>query len=72
MPDDVTVLRATCGSDSAATAALDHLLARLEAAEKVCGMLKVSLSPKLRKAAEKKTYWFDVAVAVKQWEDLKG
>lgn len=51
-------------------AALDRILARLAAAEKVCEMVKVSLSPKLRQAAEKKTHWWDVGIAIKQWEGV--
>lgn len=51
-------------------AALDHALARLEAAEKACRMVAASLSPKARASAPKKTYWFDVAIALKQWQDL--
>ena len=50
-------------------AAIDHLLARLAAAERVCGLVRVSLSPKLRQT-EKKSYWWDVAAAVKEWETL--
>ena len=50
-------------------AAIDHLLARLAAAERVCGLVRVSLSPKLRQT-KKKTYWWDVAAAVKEWETL--
>lgn len=67
MTDEET-LRASCAKDTAAAAALDRVLARLAAAEKVSEMVKVSLSPKLRKAAEKKTYWWDVGMAVKEWE----
>jgi hypothetical protein len=66
------ILRAQCASDPAAAAALDRLLARLAAAEKVCGMVKTSLSPKLRKAAPKKLYWWDVGAAVQEWETLCG
>ena len=51
-------------------AAIDRVLARLEAAEKACRMVAASLSPKARAAATKKTYWFDVAVALKHWQDL--
>ena len=51
-------------------AALDSILARLAAAEKVCELVRVSLSPKLRKASEKKMYWWDVGIAVKEWETL--
>ena len=51
-------------------AALDRVLARLTAAEKVCELVKVSLWPKLRQAAEKKTHWWDVAIAIKQWEEV--
>jgi hypothetical protein len=51
-------------------AALDRILARLAAAEKVCGLVKVSLSPKLRKESEKKIHWWDVGMAIKEWESL--
>jgi hypothetical protein len=51
-------------------AALDHVLARLAAAEKVCGLVKVGLSPKLRKSSGRKLYWWDVAIAVKEWEEI--
>ncbi len=51
-------------------AALDRILARLEAAERVCEMVKVSLSPKLRQAADKKLHWWDVGIAIKQWEEI--
>lgn len=53
-------------------AALERVLARLTAAEKVCEMIRTSLSPKARKAAEKKTYWWDVGIAIKQWEETHG
>jgi predicted NAD/FAD-binding protein len=49
-------------------AALEHLLARLAAAEKVCRLVGDSLSPKRRAEQAKKTYWWDVAAAVKEWE----
>jgi TPP-dependent trihydroxycyclohexane-1,2-dione (THcHDO) dehydratase len=65
---DEEILGGCCANDEAAKAALDRVLARLAAAEKVSEMIKVSLSPKLRKAAEKKTYWWDVGMAVKEWE----
>lgn len=65
---DEEVLKSSCAGETAAAAALDRILARLAAAEKVSEMVKVSLSPKLRKAAEKKTYWWDVGMAVKEWE----
>lgn len=56
-------------------AALDNILARMEAAEKVCGLVGTSLSPK-RRAAEKgqgkNVYWWDVAAAVKEWEKIAG
>jgi hypothetical protein len=51
-------------------AALDRILARLAAAERVCELVKVSLSPKLRQASEKKLHWWDVGIAVKEWEEL--
>jgi hypothetical protein len=52
-------------------AAIDCVLARLEAAEKVCGMVGDSLSPKRRAASkDKKLYWWDVAGAVSDWEKL--
>ena len=50
--------------------AVDRVLARLAAAEKVCEMVKISLSPKLRKASTNKLYWWDVGMAVKEWETL--
>jgi len=65
IPDEVVAL---LSEDQ--RAAVDRILARLAAAERVCELVKVSLSPKLRQAAEKKTYWWDVGMAVKQWEDL--
>lgn len=51
-------------------AALDRILARLDAAERVCVMVGTSLSPKRRAAQDKKMHWFDVGIAVKQWEAL--
>jgi hypothetical protein len=33
-------------------------------------MVAVSLSPKARAAQTKKLYWFDVAGALKEWQDL--
>jgi hypothetical protein len=52
-------------------AAIDGVLARLEAAEKVCAMVGDSLSPKRRAATkDKKLYWWDVAGAVSDWEKL--
>jgi hypothetical protein len=53
-------------------AAIDRVLARLAAAEKVCGMVRTSLSPKLRQASPKKLNWWDVGIAVKEWEVLAG
>jgi hypothetical protein len=50
--------------------AIGRVLARLDAAEKVCGLVAVSLSPKARAAATKKLYWWDVAGAVNEWEKL--
>jgi hypothetical protein len=51
--------------------ALNNLLARLNAAERVCEMVGTSLSPKARAADKgKRTYWWDVAGAVKEWEKL--
>jgi hypothetical protein len=67
LPDEVIALL----SDRQRTA-LDGVLARLTAAERVCEMVKVSLSPKLRQAAEKKTHWWDVGIAIKQWEAVSG
>ena len=71
---DVEIVRALSSEAEAALtpeqrAALGRVLARLEAAEKACRMVAESLSPKARAAATKKTYWFDVAVAIKQWQD---
>lgn len=73
--DDLEIVRALSGKAEAALtpeqrAAVDRVLARLEAAEKACRMVAESLSPKARAAATKKTYWFDVAIALKQWQDL--
>jgi TPP-dependent trihydroxycyclohexane-1,2-dione (THcHDO) dehydratase len=65
---DEEILKSSCSADTATAAAVERVLARLAAAEKVSEMIKVSLSPKLRKAAEKKTYWWDVGMAVKEWE----
>ena len=72
---DVEIVRSLAGEGLAQLspeqgAAVDRVLARLEAAEKACRMVAASLSPKARAAATKKTYWFDVAVALKQWQDL--
>ena len=52
-------------------AALDRILARLAAAEKVCRLVSGSLRPR-RKTAEKgkRVYWWDVAIAVKEWEKV--
>ena len=63
LPDDVLTL-----FSAKQRAALDNVLARLAAAEKVCEMVSTSLSPKQRKASEKKLYWWDVGIAVKDWE----
>jgi hypothetical protein len=68
---DIETVRACC-AEAEGAAALDRLLARLEAAEKVCELIKVSLSPKLRQAASRKPQWWDVGIAVKQWEELRG
>ncbi len=68
---DEEILKSSCIADTAAEAALDRVLARLAAAEKVSEMVKVSLSPKARKAAEKKTYWWDVGMAVKEWDETR-
>jgi hypothetical protein len=68
---DEEILKSSCVAGTAGEAALDRVLARLAAAEKVSEMVKVSLSPKARKAAEKKTYWWDVGMAVKEWEETR-
>ena len=75
---DEETLRAIPGDvlaqlSDAQRAALDHVLARLEASEKVTWLVRDSLSPKARAANKnsgKHVYWFDVAGAIKQWEDL--
>jgi hypothetical protein len=72
---DVEIVRGLAGGDLARllpgqSVAVERVLARLEASEKACRMVAASLSPKARAAATKKTYWFDVAVAIKQWQDL--
>lgn len=68
---DEETLRGCLVPDTGESEALDRILARLAAAEKVCELVKVSLSPKLRKASEKKTYWWDVAIAVDEWEKTR-
>jgi len=65
LPDEVVALLS-----ETQRAALGRVLARLAAAEKVCELVKVSLSPKLRQAAVKKPQWWDVGIAVKQWEEV--
>jgi hypothetical protein len=52
-------------------AALDRILARLVAAERVCGLVSGNFTPK-RKTAEKgnRVYWWDVAIAIKEWEKM--
>jgi hypothetical protein len=72
---DLEIVRSFSGEAEVALtaeqrAAVGRVLARLEAAEKACRMVAESLSPKARAAATKKTYWFDVAIALKQWQDL--
>ena len=67
MSDEAT-LRASCEKDPEARAALERLLARLAAAEKVCKLIRISLSPKLRAAHGKKIQWWDAGAAVKDWE----
>ena len=71
---DVEIVRGLAGGDLARlpqqSTAVERVLARLEASEKACRMVAASLSPKARAAATKKTYWFDVALAIKQWQDL--
>jgi hypothetical protein len=69
-PSDEEILRTLPGLPGDQLEAIGRVLARLEAAEKVCGLIKVSLSPKLRQAADRKPQWWDVGIAVKQWEDL--
>ncbi len=61
-------LRALCGEDEAAVAALDRILGRLAAEERVCELVRVNLSPRLRKESVKKIYWWDVTTALKEWE----
>jgi hypothetical protein len=51
-------------------AVLVRVFARLEAAEKVCMMVRTSLSPKLRQASPTKLNWWDIGIAVKEWETL--
>jgi hypothetical protein len=63
LPEEVLALFST-----QQRAALDRVLARLAAAEKVCRLVGDSLSPKRRAEQAKKTYWWDVAAAVKEWE----
>jgi hypothetical protein len=51
-------------------AALERILARLAAAERVCELVAVNLSPKRRAAGEgKHIHWWDVSGALKQWEE---
>jgi hypothetical protein len=71
---DLGLVRAL--SDSASVeqrAALDRVLARLEAAEKVCTLMSGSFSIKSRQERAKQgknVYWWDVAGAVNEWEKL--
>ena len=66
LPDEVLALLS-----AEQRAALDRILARLTAAEKVCGLVSGNFTPK-RKTAEKgkRVYWWDVAIAVKEWEKV--
>jgi hypothetical protein len=73
--DDVEIVRSLANGGLPALqpeqrAAVKRILARLDSAERACRMVAASLSPKARAAATKKTYWFDVAIAIKQWQDL--
>jgi len=50
-------------------AALDRVLARLAAAEKVCSLVRGSLRARRKTAEkEKRVYWWDVAIALEEWE----
>jgi hypothetical protein len=52
-------------------AALDRILARLTAAEKVCRLVGSNFTPKRRTAEKgKRVYWWDVAIAVEEWEKV--
>jgi hypothetical protein len=52
-------------------AMLDHIMARLEAAEKVCTLVGSSLKSRGRsKDKGKRIYWWDVAIAIEEWEKL--
>jgi hypothetical protein len=52
-------------------AAFDRILARLTAAEKVCRLVGGNLKPKRRTVEKgKRVYWWDVAIAVEEWEEL--
>ena len=52
-------------------AALKRILARLEAAEKACALVRSSLKFR-RTTAErgKRVYWWDVAIALDEWAKL--
>ena len=50
---------------------LDHILARLAAAEKVCAFVGSSLKSRRKsREKEKRVYWWDVAIAIEEWEKL--
>ncbi len=52
-------------------AALDRILARLAAAERVCGLVKGSLTPRRRTQEKgKRVYWWDVAIALEEWQKV--
>lgn len=51
----------------------DRILARLASAERVCALVGSSLKSRGRsKDKGKRIYWWDVAIAVEQWEKLAG
>ncbi len=50
---------------------LDRILARLAAAEKVCILVGRSLKARRKKGEKgKRVYWWDVAIAIEDWEKL--
>jgi len=66
LPDEVLALLS-----AEQRAALDRIYARLAAAEKVCALVKGSLTPRRRTQEKgKRVYWWDVAIALDEWEEV--
>ncbi len=72
---DEEVLQALATLSAQERDVLNRVLARLAAAETVCGLLRTNFTPNFtpkRRTADKgkRAYWWDVAIALREWEKV--